>query len=189
MISATVATYCHGCGRAEIPRADYRELKACECGGTRILCSRYEWALVDALRDELGWRRSRGDLRVFSVFEQHPLRAERYDVRTHELRKFEWFFDASVEIVAGGSWQRALVEIDGDNHHDRLIARDKGKEADAVEDGWASTGGLYVVSNRELRPRRIDGEFHWESAYRVAAELVREMLGIGVDGDMSRRRW
>jgi hypothetical protein len=186
----TVATYCHGleCGRAEIPRDAYRVMKACECGGTRILCSRYEWALVDALSDELGWRRGRGELDRFRVIEQFPVHTSRYDIDARESHTFTWHFDAGVIIDLPGLRLRCLVEVDGDNHYDRRIARDRGKEADAAEDGWAK-GGLYVVRNNDLRPRRIDYSWDWTAAYKVAAELAREMLGRSVDGDMSRRRW
>jgi hypothetical protein len=190
-LPSTVATYCPGseCGRQEVPRAAYTETKACECGGVRIICSRYEWALIDALTDELDWRRSRGELDSFRVVEQYPIRTSRFDIRTREERYFTWHFDAGVIINLPGLGLRCLVEVDGENHYDRQITRDRSKEADAAEGGWARTGGLYVVRNHELRPRRDDGGWDWRAAYQVAAELAREMLGRGLDGDMSRRRW
>lgn len=185
----TVAVFCPRCGRQEPEREAYRQLKQCECGRTRILCSRYEWALVDALRDELGWRQQRGDVDLWHVVEQQPIVAERFDIRTREQRRFLWHFDAAVMAYMGPVKVTALVEVDGKGHYDRTISRDKQKDWDAVDQGWAKTGGLYVIRNDELRPRRTREGHDWRGAYEVAAEIVREMLGRPLPTDRARRRW
>jgi hypothetical protein len=190
LLADTVVAYCRNCGRIEIPRGSYSEMKGCVCGGIRILASRHEWAVVDALRDELRWRRDdRHELDDFHVIEQYPIPAVRFDIEKKEYRRFSWYFDAGITIWLPSLVLRCLLEVDGKNHYSRRIARDQGKEADAAELRIAN-GGLYVVHNDEVRPRYFKGEgFSWEGAYRVAAELAREMLGRHLAGDTSRRRW
>lgn len=187
--ATTVAVYCPTCGRQEPERDAYRALKQCECGALRILCSRYEWALVDALRDELAWRQQQRDIDTWRVVEQQPVHAERFDVKTRQTNRFVWHFDAAVTVHVGPLRVTALVEVDGANHYDRGISRDKAKDWDAVEQGWSKTGGLYVIKNHELRPTwTVDG-YDWRKAYTVAAQIVRELLAQPLPGDPARRRW
>lgn len=158
----TAAWFCAMCGRME----DNDGRKCPNCGEKRQRCSRYEWFLADALRDELTRRG-----RTFRITEQ-------YEMPDH--RGFSWYFDLAVRVNGStyGGQHTELIEVNGSDHARQKTyrgpgggyTRDDDKHWEAFSNNRLHKKGFDIrtVDNDDCRLRVVKA-----TAARIATEIIQ----------------
>ena len=149
------AYHCKNCGRVEAPPKTRQKCPA--CGETMQHCSRYEWALSDAL-----------DRRLTMLGFQYKI-TEQYPVKDRS-RHFNYWFDLFIQIVDGAE---LLVEVDADlDRHGEW--RHNSKTGGRFNSDWTkakSAGGkrIFAVSNASCSAKNVD-----ETAWRLVRYLFKD---------------